>query len=212
MARRFYRTGPYLMLKAMHYRPYICPFEAIIPHVRPGASVLDVGSGAGIFLAMLAGTLADLNGIGFDSSAVAIETALRMTDEAKLLAPKVKLRFLKLSAAEPWPEGRFDVVSLLDVLHHVHPAQQESVFKQAAQHLAPNGTLIYKDMADSPAIPAAMNRLHDLLLARQWIQYAPIQDVERWGRECHLTLSHSEDLSRLWYHHQLRVFRKPPPR
>ena len=40
------------------------------------------------------------------------------------------------------------------------------------------GLLIYKDTASAPAWAAWVNRLHDLVLARQWIHYAPIADVE----------------------------------
>ena len=55
-----------------------------------------------------------------------------------------------------------------------------------------------------------MNRLHDLVMARQWIHYAPIADVESWSRQAGLTLVHAEDTSRCWYGHELRIFSKAP--
>lgn len=198
------------MRKMMHHRIVICPFESLIPHVAPGSSVLDVGCGAGLFLALLAGTVSDIAGVGLDSSTPAIETALRMAERAKLLGYPATLRFVRLHVAEPWPAGLFDVVSLVDVMHHVPVADQKSVFRRAVDSVTPGGILIYKDLAHQPAFHAGLNRLHDLLLARQWIHYLPIDRVEEWARELGLPLTHAEAISRLWYRHELRIFRKPP--
>jgi len=196
------------MRKMMHYRIRICPFERLISHVRPNSSVLDVGCGAGLFLALIGGTVPGIRGIGFDSSGPAIETALRMAEQAKRLGVDADLTFLRLDVGEPWPEGPFDVVSLVDVLHHVPPLYQKAVFQQAAGCLKPGGILVYKDMADKPVFHAGMNRLHDLVLARQWINYVQVADTETWARESNLELAHKESLNRFWYRHDLRVFRK----
>lgn len=209
LARRLYVEGPYLMRKMMHYRIRICPFERILYHVPSGASVLDVGCGAGLFLALLAGTVPDLTGIGFDSSGPAIKTAERMSEEVRRMGLRSALQFLRLDVAEPWPSGTFDVVSLVDVLHHVRPEHQKSVFERASKHVKANGILLYKDMANQPVFHAGMNRLHDLLLARQWIHYVPIHHVDEWARELGLTISHAEGMTRFWYRHELRVYRRP---
>jgi hypothetical protein len=79
----------------------------------------------------------------------------------------------------------------------------------AVEKVKPGGMLLYKDMAQKPFFPAAMNRLHDLVLARQWIHYVPIRQVEEWAREAGLTITHSGAFSRLWYRHDLRIFSKP---
>ena len=198
------------MRKMMHYRIVICPFERLIPNVAPGSSVLDIGCGAGLFLALLAGTVPDVIGVGFDSSGPAINTAMRMTEQVKRSGLRAKLRFIRLDVAEPWPDGLFDVVSLVDVLHHVPLAHQKSIVERAAEKVRPGGVLLYKDMANQPAFHAGMNRLHDLMLARQWIHYLPIRSVDKWAEELGLALAHAETISRLWYRHELRIFRKPP--
>lgn len=207
LARRLYVGGPYGMRKLMHYRIRICPFERLIPLVPPGASVLDVGCGGGLFLALLSGAVRDLAGVGFDSSRVAIETAARMAEEVRNAGLPAELRFVRLDVAEPWPSGTFDVVSMVDVLHHVPPAHQKSVFERAIESVKPGGILLYKDMADHPAFEAGMNRLHDLVVARQWIHYVPIRCVEEWAGG--LSVVQREELRRFWYRHELRVFRKP---
>lgn len=206
LARQLYIEGPFLMRKMMHWRIGICPFERVIRHVPPGASVLDVGCGAGLFLALLAG--AEIDGVGFDSSRPAIDTAVRMAERVKLAGLPAKLRFIRLDVSEPWPEGLFDVVSLVDVMHHIPPAHQKSVFEQAVGKVKAGGMLLYKDMANQPAFPAGMNRLHDLVLARQWIHYVPIRRLNEWAEEIGLTEVHAETMSRLFYRHELLVYRK----
>jgi 2-polyprenyl-3-methyl-5-hydroxy-6-metoxy-1,4-benzoquinol methylase len=197
------------MRKMMHYRIRICPFERLVPHVAPRASVLDVGCGAGLFLALLAGMVPEVVGVGFDSSRPAIDTAVRMAKQVKLSGLEADLRFIRLDVAEPWPAGLYDVVSLVDVLHHVPPAHQKSVVERATRKVKPGGLLLYKDMANRPTLHASMNRLHDLLLARQWIHYLPIRSVDDWVTEFGFALAHAEVTSRLWYRHELRIYRKP---
>jgi 2-polyprenyl-3-methyl-5-hydroxy-6-metoxy-1,4-benzoquinol methylase len=204
-ARVYTRSGGGFVLRLLQkYRPFICPFGALIDLVRPGASVLDVGCGGGLFLALLTHTGRLGSGVGFDSSAAAIATA-----QAAALP---NCRFLRLDAAEPWPAepARFDVVSIIDVMHHVPPAHQREVIHTAALRIAPGGLLLYKDMCRKPLWRGWANRLHDLVLARQWIHYAPIEDVEQWAGDAGLRLEHSSKHNLLWYGHELRVFRKPP--
>jgi 2-polyprenyl-3-methyl-5-hydroxy-6-metoxy-1,4-benzoquinol methylase len=147
--------------------------------------------------------------VGFDSSAVAIEAGEKMVETAASLYPSATLKLIRLDVAAPWPSGEYDVVSLIDVMHHIPPAAQKKVFSMAVDKVKPGGTLLYKDMARKPFFPAAMNRLHDLVLARQWIHYVPIRQVEEWASESGLTLRHSDHFSRLWYRHDFRVFSKP---
>lgn len=209
LARKLFVKGPYVLRKMMHYRILICPFERLIQHVAPGASVLDVGCGSGLFLALLSGTVEKITGVGFDSSIPAIEVAGRMAEQVKLSELGAELRFIQLDVSAPWPDGLFDVVSLVDVLHHVPPSEQRSVIQTATAHVKPGGLLLYKDMANRPHFQAFMNRLHDLVVARQWIHYLPIRTVEAMAKEFGLKLEFGETLSRLWYRHELRVFRKP---
>lgn len=209
LARELYVEGPYLMRKMMHFRLVICPFERLVTHVPACSSVLDAGCGAGIFLAFLAGTVPGISATGFDSSRPAIETAHLMVQHAARTGRRFDLRFELLPVGAPWPDGLFDVVSLVDVLHHIPVPAQRSVIERAIQSVKPGGVLLYKDLASRPRFDAFLNRMHDLILARQWIHYLPIGDVERWAGKCGLRLDYSEDVSRLWYNHELRIFRKP---
>jgi 2-polyprenyl-3-methyl-5-hydroxy-6-metoxy-1,4-benzoquinol methylase len=210
IARELYTDGPWLMRNLMRYRIYICPFEELVPMIPPGSSVLDIGCGAGLFLALLAGSLPQITATGFDTSEIAIKTAESMAKRAQDSGLAAQLRFFRLDAAAAWPTGNFDVVSLIDVMHHVPVDHQENVFRKAVETLRPGGLLVYKDMADRPSFPAMMNRLHDLVLARQWIHYVPIRQIDSWAKALKIEPVRAESTSRLWYRHDIRVYRKPP--
>lgn len=204
-------AGGGLLRRLQHYRPYISPFETLLAHVPPGASVLDVGCGGGLWLRVLEAEGRVSVGVGFDSALPAIALA-RASRPAT--ARRADLRFLALPVQAPWPgppehPARYDAVTIIDVLHHVPPAAQAAVIAQAAARVAPGGVLLYKDMVARPRWRAWANRLHDLALARQWIHYAPIARVIAWARDAGLALEHQSTHTRLWYGHDLLVFRRP---
>lgn len=208
IARDLYANGPWLMRNLMRYRIYICPFERLVPIVPSGSSLLDIGCGAGLFLALLAGSLDEISATGFDTSDVAIKTAESMATRARASGLAARLRFCRLDVAAPWPIGSFDVVSLIDVMHHIPIAHQHDVFCKAVETLQPGGLLLYKDMADHPFFYALMNRLHDLVMARQWIHYVPIRQIDSWAAALKLQPVRAECATRLWYRHDIRVYRK----
>lgn len=192
------------MRTLQHYRPYICPFEAVLPHVPRNASLLDVGCGGGLFIALCCATRSPTRVVGFDASKPAIGMAHANRATLPPPAPNIQL----LDVGKPWPVGPFDVVSIIDVIHHIPPEHQRSVMQQCVDHLAAGGTLIYKDMTPRGIIRPTMNRLHDLLLARQWIHYADPDAIATWMRDAGLTLTHRSFHTRAWYGHELLVFRK----
>ena len=208
MAAGIYPEGPVLFRALQKYRPYICPFEALIEEVPEGASVLDIGCGGGLFLGLVDAAGLKPEGTGFDVSRPAIDLAQRMAAAAR--PSGARLDFRRLDADAPWPDGDFDVVAMIDVIQHVPPSEQEAVIRRACRKVRPGGLFLYKDMVEKPWWRAAANRLHDLVLARQWIHYLPVKEVERWAEDEGLVLDRSELINRWWYGHELRVFRKPP--
>ena len=191
-----------------HYRPYICPFCKLVQSIPKNAEVLDVGCGGGLLLALLARTGRLRRGVGFDTSAIAIETAQKVAARIKTLNPEIELHFEVRSVSDGWPEGPFQVVSIIDVMHHVPPVAMRSVVDLAVERLAPGGLLLYKDMVSHPVVRAWANRFHDLLLARQWIHYLPIKHLETWASESGLELIESQTINCFWYGHDFRLFRK----
>ena len=204
-ARRLYAGGPLLLRLLQEYRPLICPFEPLVDAVPADARVLDVGCGAGLFLALLAAEERIQGSVGFDASTPAIAAARHA--EPRLPPGTAEYRHLRVEDA--WPEGLFDVVSMIDVMHHIDPGAQHDVFVEAVAHVRPGGVMLYKDMGTRPRWMALANRLHDLVLARQWIHYRPIADVREWAAALGLTVLTDRAYSAAWYRHELLVLRRP---
>ena len=208
IARKLYPTGPVLFRMLQSYRPFICPFGELMIEVPAGASVLDIGCGAGLFLGLLAATGHRIKGIGFDVSKHGIALAKAMGERVQSEQSTATLQFLRKDAEDPWPSGPFDVVTMIDVLHHVAPSAQEEVIRRACRTTPPGGTFLYKDMCSDSAWRATANRLHDLVLARQWIHYVSPDRVECWAKQEGLELVRRDRINLAWYGHDLRVFRR----
>lgn len=206
-ARDLYSTGNWPLRAMQRWRPYICPFDQLLPLIPRGSNVLDVGCGGGLLLFLLTACDPSARGTGIDVSPSSIGFA-QQTLAANASDLQNRLSFLQMDATKPWPVETFDVVSLVDVLHHVPPGKQFDVLCEALSHVKPGGLLLYKDMCDAPWALAAANRAHDLLLAQQWIRYLPIEAMEQWARNSGLELIDSKEIRRYWYGHELRVFRK----
>jgi 2-polyprenyl-3-methyl-5-hydroxy-6-metoxy-1,4-benzoquinol methylase len=207
IARALYRGAPLLLREIQCWRPYICPFEKLIPYISNEAYVLDIGCGAGLLLGLAAGAGLEFRGRGLDVSMRAIAAAKAMVRRAEVLNPKVALAFDLIPKTAIWPDGNFDVVFLVDVLHHVKARTQREFFARAISRVRPGGVLVYKDMCLRPWWKAEMNRLHDLVLAREFINYVPIQQVARWAVELQMNIIVQEGFTRYWYGHELLVFR-----
>jgi 2-polyprenyl-3-methyl-5-hydroxy-6-metoxy-1,4-benzoquinol methylase len=209
-AKILFSSGPLLSRMIQQLRPYICPFHELLAVVPKNSSVLDVGCGSGIFLGLLIKRVGLRSALGFDYSESGIELAKLML--ANMPAEMTKnIDFELRNANQPWPEGDFDVVSMIDVMHHVNPAAQRKVFLEAVDHVAPGGLLLYKDMADKPFVFALANKLHDLIMARQWINYVPTALIKRWATEAGLYVVLESRCRMIWYAHEWIVFRKRPP-
>jgi 2-polyprenyl-3-methyl-5-hydroxy-6-metoxy-1,4-benzoquinol methylase len=208
IARNLFREAPIALRTLQRCRPYICPFEKLVEYVRPGSSVLDIGCGAGLLLSLIAGLEVEFEGIGFDVSRRAIDAANVMRQRAAAMFPKASLSFVRVDPDSCWPSGVFDTVFMVDVMHHIPPRSQQEFLHNAISKVKPGGTLVYKDMCMRPWWKAQANRLHDFVIARERIAYVPIQKVQDWASAQGMETIARRDDTRLWYGHELCVFRR----
>lgn len=184
-------------------RPLICPFSRVANCVPMGSTVLDVGCGSGIFLNTLAHEQRISSGLGVDFSSRAIDTALTA---AKQIPERLRPKFFCGSANEiSWNEP-LSVITIIDLLHHIPANAQRCLVARLAEKVDDKGCLIVKDIAPRPRWRAWANRIHDLLLTRQWVSYVEPSALENWMRELGFTLSHREQIDMLWYRHDIFVF------
>ena len=205
LSRQLYTNGPVVARAMQHYRPYISPFGLLMRLVPPGSRVLDIGCGGGLFLGLLARAGRIRRGLGIDTSQRAIAVANEMTTR---LPAGHGVRFEARSASAPLPAEGYDVVSLLDVMHHIPPAHQRLVLEQAIERVAPGGLFIYKDMVSKPLWRAHANRLHDLVIARQWIHYLPLAQAINWAEQKACVVLERSTVNMLWYGHEIVVFKR----
>lgn len=186
-------------------RPYICPFGELLDLVPPGSRMLDAGCGAGQLLLFLASRGMLERGAGFDASAGAINVAGAAARNAGLASVSFEVRSVEVGI----PHGAWTVVCAMDVIHHVDPLQQEAFVLDLCRATPPGARLIVKDMVVRPRWRALANRLHDLVMARQWVHHVAPDTVRAWvaadpGLIC--VLERRTDL--LWYGHWTLVFER----
>lgn len=187
-------------------RPLICPLEPLSDQVPKGSSVLDIGCGTGTFLLHLARCGLLRFGIGMDVSPQAL-LAARATWRGMSLHSSSQIEFVLHEEGRKWQDD-WDVVSMIDVLHHIPPVMQREFVLAALAAVRPGGVFLYKDMCSAPWWRAGMNRLHDLVVARQWIHYVRAEQIVAWAQAAGFTHEYSSRYARLWYGHELTLFRK----
>ncbi|MFA5007016.1 MAG: class I SAM-dependent methyltransferase [Candidatus Izemoplasmatales bacterium] len=106
----------------------------------PKARILDVGTGVGNFIPLLAETAGDFTSIlGIDQSENAVAAARRNFPDD----PRIRFERME-AAAMTFPDAAFDVVALSNTLHHLQ--DPVPVFRAMERVLAPQGILLINEM------------------------------------------------------------------
>jgi len=137
-----------------YFRRHRTPSEdltELLPFLRPGSRVLDLGCGPGTE----AGHLASLG-----HQVLAIDAAPAMLAIARRQHPRVEFRQGDMRALD-LPPGSFDVVSALYSLIFLGSAEFDEVLRRIRRWLAPEGLLFVVAQGGAPAEPgvAALFRL-----------------------------------------------------
>jgi len=109
------------------------------PGLRTGGlALLDYGCGAGDLLRVLTGLGARADWTGCDVSAGMLDEARKRWPASCGPAPML---VGQNGPATPFAAGRFDVITVSAVLHHVPPAERPAVYGELARVLKPGGRL-----------------------------------------------------------------------
>jgi len=174
------------------YRPCVCPIQAILEQIPEGARLFDVGCGSGALLYLGVELLHLSKACGYDVSESAVEASRTFKG--------IEVRLLSKQGPMPSFQG-YDVVTLVDVLHHIPSGKQQEFLAGVVHNMDVGSTLLISDIDASRKMGSFLNQLHDLFLARQWVNPWCPDDVlavlERVGcQKCHFSLHRS-----LWYPH-----------
>lgn len=130
-----------------------CPFLRVLDFIPPGASVLDIGAGHGIFaqLALRQGA----------RRVVAVEPDLRKI--ASFPRPPGAHLVAGYDAAVG---GTFDAVTMLDVLYRFPVEQWDALFRTVHDRLAPGGAFLIKELDPEHRWKALWNRTQERISDR----------------------------------------------
>jgi 2-polyprenyl-3-methyl-5-hydroxy-6-metoxy-1,4-benzoquinol methylase len=209
MAKKLYRAGHGIRRRMQQLRPFTCPIEVLVSLVPETGSVFDIGCGCGLLLALALRSGKEIEALGLDISEGALGMAAAMKQNGLTPEESERLRLHHSAGIGDWPETTFDMVSLIDVMHHVRLDWRRPILDAAIARVKPGGILLYKDMCRRPRWRAVLNWCQDLVVSRQWIRYIPISQVEDVARRAGLVELRSETIYRLGFGHELRVYRRP---
>lgn len=117
----------------------VTPFVAAVRRAAPGAArILEIGCGEGAVCERLARAYPRAAIVGIDIT----PRVGRMFRGDRGRVTFQSRTAEELAADQP---GRFDLVVIADVLHHVPPDRRAGLLRQAARALAPGGWLVLKD-------------------------------------------------------------------
>lgn len=146
------------------YRPLICPFADLLAFVRPGERACDIGCGSGQFALLL-------NRFSPIEEVLGLEVSERLVRNARALfaaesATKLHAFEVYDGAHLPARLNEYDIVFLVDVLHHVPLQSQQDLLNEIFERMRPGARLILKDIdAASPLV--LVNKLHDMVFSRE---------------------------------------------
>ena len=144
------------------YRPVICPFDDLLKYIADKESLFDVGCGSGQFCLVAA----NFTGV---KKLMGIEISETLVKNAESLSEKYgnnKEFIFKTFDGVNFPDAIADyqLVFLIDVLHHVPADKQISFLQSIYNKMRPGAQLIFKDInAASPFVYC--NKMHDIVFA-----------------------------------------------
>jgi 2-polyprenyl-6-hydroxyphenyl methylase/3-demethylubiquinone-9 3-methyltransferase len=156
------------------YRRLFIDLDALVEEIRAArprpARILEVGCGEG---AMTERLVAAFPG----AELLAIDVTPRLGrlyrgDPARVVFRQVPVQ--RIAAEQP---GRFDLVLLCDVLHHVPPVMRPELLAAIRATLAPGGAFVFKDWAPSRSLPHWMCETSDRVLTGDDVAYLPPGDA-----------------------------------
>lgn len=152
-------------------RMILAPIVEIEEYVPRTGNILDLGCGSGIFANILAVGSPERKVFGVDIAGDRIETA------RKLSRGNPNLEFVT-GDVNSIPFERFDVVTLIDLLHHMPYEKQDELMKKIYDKMDENNILIIKDLEKAPYWKYIFHYIQDSISCRARLYFRSAGEME----------------------------------
>jgi 2-polyprenyl-3-methyl-5-hydroxy-6-metoxy-1,4-benzoquinol methylase len=143
-------------------RPYICPLDIVLNSIGEEKKIFDIGFGNGSLLTLVSEYLSPKKIGGLEVDKDLLDNA-----NSILSSYNVDRELILFNGSQiPRKVLNYNVITLIDVLHHIPKQNQFKFLDELFQKISPNSIVIIKDInAENPLV--FFNKLHDLILSRQ---------------------------------------------
>jgi SAM-dependent methyltransferase len=128
-------------------------FVGIADHLPRKGTVVDLGTGEGLFAHVLARRSPDLRVVAVDHHAPRVERLKASAEGTNIDAVCASMQTYEL----PPCEG----VALVDVMHYLDAGTQEALLRNAYRALLPGGTLVMRDPDRAAGLRFFVNRVYE---------------------------------------------------
>ena len=142
-----YRGGPLAVRAHVRARWATSPLRAVAAQLPPGGRLLEVGCRHGLFSLHAALSSPGRSVLGIDVDRGKVEHAEAAAARARHRGVDCRIG---LAPAGAVPEGPWDAVAVIDVLHPLGADAQRRLVADCAGRLEPGGVLAVKEMALTP--------------------------------------------------------------
>lgn len=140
-------------------RSALCPFDKIEAYVPKKGKILDLGCGHGIFCRLLAKKSQSRRLLGIDPSTHKIDIARKRAVGTK------NIKFQK-GVLDEIAKGKFDCVTIIDVLYLLPPSEKVTLLKKVKKLLKPKGCLVLAEVSSKPRFLYNLVKLEEYILVK----------------------------------------------
>lgn len=184
-------------------RSVICPFDKIIKYIPTEGELLDTGSGYGTFCLILSKERPKLKITGIELDENRVDAA------NSRIADSSNLKFICSDITNFSINKRYDVITCLDLIHHIPTKDHLVVFKKIKELMKNNGLLIIKDMDDKPFYKYLWNYVHDCIMTRSTkMSYVPKKEMVKMLEKNGFVIEYADDIPNFLYAHYVVVCKR----
>lgn len=184
-------------------RSIICPFDKIIEYIPKDGELLDIGGGYGTFCFILSKERPKMRITGIEMDKKRVNTA------NSRVADSPNLKFIRGDITNFSTNKRFDVITCLDLIHHIPTKDHQDTFRRINGLLKDNGLLIVKDMDDKPFYKYLWNYIHDCIMTRSMkMYYVPKDEMIKLLETNSFVIEYVNDIPNLLYAHYVIVCKR----